>query len=200
MTHFLRFQVVWILSLYSTGLAAADWPQFMRSGARAGDAAEEGLRLPLRLATCVRLDDAVTTAPAVVGGKVYIVDQMGTAYCIDPKANRILWKSSPDGRSAKGGNTSSVCVYQGHVCFGTTAGRFHVLNALDGKVIKIDNAFDDERILARHLVASWSLGFASVKRNESVSVRLTVDVHGQCRHCDADFTCNIFVPSTLLCE
>ena len=58
----------------------ADWPQFMRTAEHTADAAEESLRLPLGLATCVRLDHAVTTSPAVAGGKVYVVDQMGTAY------------------------------------------------------------------------------------------------------------------------
>src|SRR5687768_9249786 len=70
-----------------TQAAAADWPQFMRSAAHNGDAPDEGLPLPLGLSCCVQLDDAVTTAPAVVGGRVYVVDQMGTAYCIDPQAN-----------------------------------------------------------------------------------------------------------------
>ena len=80
-----------------TKLIAGDWPQFMRGPEHVGDAAEETLRLPLGLATCVKLDEAVTTAPAVVGGHVYVVDQMGTAYCIDPRANRILWKTAPEG-------------------------------------------------------------------------------------------------------
>jgi outer membrane protein assembly factor BamB len=117
-------------------LCAADWPQFMRSSARTGDAAEESLSLPLGLSVCVQLDDAVTTAPAVVGGKVYIVDQMGTAYCIDPQANRVVWKASPDGSRARGGNTSSLCVARGRVYYGTTAGRFHVLDAQTGAAIR----------------------------------------------------------------
>lgn len=117
-------------------LSAADWPQFMRTSEHTGDAEGESLKLPLGLATCVRLDDAVTTSPAIVGGKVYVVDQMGTAYCIDPSANKILWKASPDGAQARGGNTSSACVTSGRVFYGTTAGRFHVLDARDGKVIK----------------------------------------------------------------
>ena len=115
---------------------AADWPQFMRSSARTGDAADELLKLPFGLATCVRLDDAVTTAPAVVGGKVYVVDQMGTAYCIDPAANRILWQTSPDGKDSRGGNTSSACVANGRVYFGTTAGRLHVLDARTGDLVR----------------------------------------------------------------
>src|SRR5262245_9723345 len=91
-------------------VAAADWPQFMRGPLHAGDAADEELRLPLALATCVKLEDAVTTSPAVVGGKVYVVDQMGTAYAIDPKANRVLWRAAPDAERARGSNASSPCV------------------------------------------------------------------------------------------
>jgi outer membrane protein assembly factor BamB len=106
----------------------------MRGPEHAGDAAAETLRLPLGLATCVKLDDAVTTAPAVVGGRVYVVDQMGTAYCIDPKANRVLWKTAPEGDRACGSNTSSPCVVQGRLSYGTTAGRLHILDATSGNI------------------------------------------------------------------
>jgi outer membrane protein assembly factor BamB len=114
---------------------AADWPQFMRNANHTGDAADETLRLPLGLVAQVRLDDAVLTAPAVVAGRAYVVDQMGTAYCIDSRAGRIVWKATPDGASAMGANTSSPCVANGRVYFGTTAGAFHILNASDGAVI-----------------------------------------------------------------
>src|SRR4051794_36192664 len=113
---------------------AADWPQFMRVSEHTGDAPKETLRLPLGLTTCVKLDDAVTTSPAVVGGLVYVVDQMGTAYCIDPKVNRVLWKTSPEKERACGSNTSSPCVVKGRLYYGTTAGRLHVLDTTDGKV------------------------------------------------------------------
>ena len=115
---------------------AADWPQFMRDSQHTGDAAEESLRLPLGLAACVKLDDAVTTSPAVVGGRVYVVDQMGTAYCIDPKANRDSLEAHPDGERACGSNTSSPCVAKGRVYYGTTAGRLHILDAPAARCIK----------------------------------------------------------------
>lgn len=115
---------------------AADWPQFMRTAAHTGDAADESLRLPLGLAAQVKLDDAVMTSAAVVGGKAYVVDQMGTAYCIDPVGGKVLWKTAPDGPAAMGSNTSSPCVVNNRVCYGTTAGTFHILNAMDGKLIK----------------------------------------------------------------
>ncbi|QDU31387.1 Quinohemoprotein alcohol dehydrogenase ADH-IIG precursor [Anatilimnocola aggregata] len=134
---------------------AADWPQFMRNSEHTGDAAEEALQLPLGLATCVRLDDAITTSPAVVNGTVFVVDQMGTAYAIDPIESKILWQSSPDGNRAMGGNTSSVCVARGRVYYGTTAGRLHVLDAKDGRLIK---SFD----------VGWPILGAAVFANDSI--------------------------------
>src|SRR5215470_15296831 len=93
------------LALAPTG-SAADWPQFMRTSAHTGDAADEVLRPPLGLVAQVKLDDAILTSPAVVAGRAYVVDQMGTAYCIDPRAGRVLWKAAPDGKKALGSNTS----------------------------------------------------------------------------------------------
>src|SRR5262245_20452352 len=114
----------------------ADWPQFMRDPAHTGDAADEALRLPLGLVARARLDDAVMTAPAVVAGRAVVVDQMGTAYAIDARSGKILWKTSAGGARAMGFNTSSPCVVQGRVCYGTTAGTFHVLDVADGRVLK----------------------------------------------------------------
>jgi len=123
------------LTLLALSARGADWPQFMRSPEHTGDAADEALEMPLGLVAQVKLDDAVTTSPAVVAGRVYVIDQMGTAYCVDPQAGRVLWRAAPDGEKAMGSNTSSPCVARGRVYYGTTAGAFHVLDASDGKVI-----------------------------------------------------------------
>ena len=125
-----------LAALVLSPLRAADWPQFMRSAEHTGDAADEELRLPLGLAAQVKLNDAVLTSPAIVAGRAYVVDQMGTAYCIDPAAQKIVWQASPDGVAAMGSNTSSPCVAGGRVFFGTTAGRLHILNSEDGSVYK----------------------------------------------------------------
>lgn len=125
-----------VVAAMTSPAPAGDWPQYMRGAERTGDAADETLRLPLRLVAQVQLDDLVTTSPAVVSGKAYVVDQMGAAYCVDLKTARVLWKSSPDGDRAMGGNTSSPCVAAGRVFYGTTAGNFHVLDARDGKPVK----------------------------------------------------------------
>lgn len=127
---------VLFLVLLAIPLKAGDWPQFMRSAQRTGDAVDEQLQFPLALVAQVELDDAVLSSPAVVDGRAYVVDQMGTAYCIDPDARRIVWKRSPDGNDAKGSNTSSPCVVGDRVFYGTTAGKFHILRTTDGSVLK----------------------------------------------------------------
>ena len=86
---------------------SADWPQFMRDSKNTANALGEQLQMPLRLVAQVQLDDAVLSSPAVVEGHVFVVDQMATAYCVDPDSGLIVWKSAPEGDSALGGNTSS---------------------------------------------------------------------------------------------
>jgi len=103
---------------------------------RTGDASGETLTLPLGLVAQVKLDDAVTTSPAVVGPHAYIVDQMGTATCIEWRGGRKVWSASPDGARAMGSNTSSPCVARGRVYYGTTAGSLHILDAETGRTIK----------------------------------------------------------------
>ncbi|MFH1023188.1 MAG: PQQ-binding-like beta-propeller repeat protein [Planctomycetota bacterium] len=145
---------------------ASDWPQFMRGPERTGDAADEVLQLPLGLVAQVKLDDAVMTSPAVVGGLAYVVDQMGTAYCVDPKTGKVIWKVSPDGEKAMGANSSSPCVVKGRVYYGTTAGTFHVLDAKDGKVV-------------RTVSLGWPVVASPAAANESIYI-LTV---GAILHC-----------------
>lgn len=115
---------------------AGDWPQYMGSAARTGDAADEALSFPLGLIAQVKLDDAVTTSPAVVAGTAYVVDQMGTAYAVEAATGKLLWKTSPDGDQALGSNTSSPAVHKGRVYYGTTAGNFHILEASSGRIVR----------------------------------------------------------------
>jgi outer membrane protein assembly factor BamB len=139
MKHHARRGTISTLALVLFGVftqsAPADWPQFMRDASHTGDAADEELPLPLGLIARIPLDDAVMTSPAVVAGRAYVVDQMGTAYCLDPRKGRIEWKSAQDGAAAMGANTSSPCVVHGRMYFGTTAGNFHILDVRDGKAL-----------------------------------------------------------------
>lgn len=113
-----------------------DWSQFMCNAQHNGDAQEEQLDLPLHLNAQVELDDAVLSSPVIVKGRIYVVDQMGTAYGVDLKTGRIAWKTAPEGSDTFGSNTSSPCIAQGKVFYGTIAGNLHILNAGDGTVIK----------------------------------------------------------------
>jgi outer membrane protein assembly factor BamB len=117
-------------------VCGADWRQFMKDGAHTGNAADEALALPLAMVAQIKLGDVVMTSPAVVGERVYVVDQMGAAYCVEPLTPSIVWRTAPDGDRAMGSNTSSPCVAKGRVYYGTTAGTFHVLDAKDGRVVK----------------------------------------------------------------
>jgi outer membrane protein assembly factor BamB len=131
----IRLAAAVLLLTLASPVRAGDWPQFMRVAEHTGDAADETLTPPLKLRTQVQLDDAILASPAVVAGRVYVVDQMGRAYCVEPKIGVVLWRSHPDGADAKGGNTSSPCVAKGRVYFGTTAGKVHVLDTADGRVL-----------------------------------------------------------------
>lgn len=115
---------------------ATDWPQYLRDAQHTGDAREERLELPLALTAQVELEDAVLTAPAVVAGRIYVVDQMGTAYAIYPETGTVIWKTASEGADALGSNTSSPCVAAGRVCYGTTAGKLHILDARTGRCLR----------------------------------------------------------------
>ena len=108
----------------------------MLNAAHTADARDERLAAPLQLAACVKLDDAILTSPAVVGGRVYVVDQMGVAYCIDPQQATIVWKTRPPSADAVGGNTSSPCVVDGKMAYGSAAGNFHLLDIKAGHVLR----------------------------------------------------------------
>jgi outer membrane protein assembly factor BamB len=127
---------IWAVLVLSLPAEAADWPQFMRDSQHTGDSAEEQLRMPLQLIAQVKLDDAIMTSPAVVGGRIYVVDQMGVAYCVDSQRGRIVWKSEPERDQSYGGNTSSPCVAAGKVIYGTVAGNLHILDATNGEVLR----------------------------------------------------------------
>jgi outer membrane protein assembly factor BamB len=116
--------------------AAGDWPQFMRTAEHSGDAAGETLALPLGLEARIALDDAVLSSPAVVGGRAYVVDQMGTAYAVDWRTGKIAWKTSPPGAGERGMNSSSPCVTGGRVIYGTTRGGLHFLDAATGAQLR----------------------------------------------------------------
>jgi len=129
--------VVMALLPFTVGpVQGIDWPQFMCNAQHNGDAREEQLDPPLHLNAQVRLDDAVLSSPVIVAGRIYVVDQMGTAYGIELKTGLIAWKTAPEDSKTFGSNTSSPCVAKGRVFYGTIAGNLHILSAGNGTLIR----------------------------------------------------------------
>ena len=125
-------------------IPAIDWPQFMGTPQHNGDAGEEQLDLPLYLNAQIKLDDAVLSSPVIVGGRIYVVDQMGQAYGIDMKTGLIAWRCAPEGANTFGSNTSSPCVAKGNVLL--PPGQWHVL-LLRARVkpLETDKKYSHER-------------------------------------------------------
>ena len=83
-----------------------------------------------------KLSDAALTAPVVGGGRVYVVDASGTAFCFDARTLEPRWKFASRGGAANCNNVSSPALAGGFLHFGTMAGGYYVLDAANGKLIK----------------------------------------------------------------
>jgi len=116
--------------------AREDWPQFKYNSIHSGNVPGRNVTTPLGLLGTVPLTDAVFTAPAVSGGKVFVVDGAGVAFCIDAVSLKVLWKVPTRGGKANCNNISSPAVAGDYVHFGTMAGSYYVLKASDGTVVK----------------------------------------------------------------
>ena len=127
----------WVVSVVPLCAGTSgDWRQFMNSPSHTGNAADSVLSFPMVLNSQIRVDDSILTSPVVVDGLVYLVDQMGTAYCVNPETKGFAWKTNPDGNEAMGSNTSSPCVANGRMVYGTMTGHFYMLDIKTGKVVK----------------------------------------------------------------
>jgi outer membrane protein assembly factor BamB len=116
--------------------AAEDWPQWKFDAGHSGNVPQRHLTTPLGLLGAVPLSDAVLTAPVVAAGRVVAVDASGTAFAFDAQTLRPLWKHSPDGGPADCNNVSSPAIAGNYVHYGTMAGRYHVLDAASGKLVR----------------------------------------------------------------
>ena len=117
--------------------AHADWPQFMGDAAHRGLARTEVDPAVLGLQHQVVLGEAILTSPAIRGGRAYVVDQMGTAYCVDLATGDRVWLSELDRAAglAIGGNTSSPALLDDRLVYGTTDGRLRFLDLDSGRVL-----------------------------------------------------------------
>ncbi len=116
--------------------AAEDWMQLRHDARHSGDAAERNVSVPLGLAATAALDDAVFTAPVVAGGRVYVVDGSGTAWCLDAATLCTVWKLRTAGGPANVNNVSSPALAGRFLHFGTMAGGYYVVDAASGAVVR----------------------------------------------------------------
>jgi len=110
---------------------ASDWPQYKRDAARTADAADEALTLPLQRVLAMQFPSPIYASAAVVGGRVYAVDERGLVACIEIAGPKLLWTAEIGGVS----NRSSPAVSGGKVFVGSTAGHLVVLEAATGKEV-----------------------------------------------------------------
>ena len=67
--------------------SAENWPQYKYDCWRSGNVPARSVTTPLGLMGAVPLTDAVFTVPAVVEGRIYVVDGSGVTFCIGAVAS-----------------------------------------------------------------------------------------------------------------
>jgi len=127
---------VLLVCLLAGPALAEDWVQFKFDARHSGDVPGRSVAAPLGLVATATLTDAVFTAPVVAGGRVYVVDGSGVAFCFDARTLHPLWKFETRGGAANCSNVSSPAIAEGYLHFGTMAGYYYVLDAATGKVVK----------------------------------------------------------------
>ena len=125
----------WLVVLASA-VGAEDWSQLKFDARRSGNVPERQVATPLGLVAAIPLTDAVLAAPICSGGRVYAVDASGVAFCIDAQSLKILWQTPTPGGPANCSNISSPALAGGFLHFGTTGGRYFVLDARDGSIVR----------------------------------------------------------------
>lgn len=81
----------------ATDSAAEDWRQFKYDRGHCGNVADREVRPPLGLVGAVALTDAVFAAPVLAGGRAYVVDGSGVAFCVDARTLGVVWKFATGG-------------------------------------------------------------------------------------------------------
>jgi hypothetical protein len=120
------------LALLPLACLAADWPQFKRTADRQGCNTAEQISLPSTLCCWVDFGSPIRASAAVVGGKAYAVSGRGLLARIDLATNSVDWHAHLGGVN----NESSPAVANNRVYVGSTAGKFFVLDAQSGALLK----------------------------------------------------------------
>ncbi|MCX7886481.1 MAG: PQQ-binding-like beta-propeller repeat protein [Verrucomicrobiae bacterium] len=145
------------IAAYASG---ENWLQFKFDSRQSGNVPDRTVQTPLGLIGAVPLSDSIFTAPVVADGKVYVLDGAGVAWCIDAVTLQVLWKFTTAGGNANCNNTSSPALANGHLHFGTMAGRYYVLDAATGQLRK--EIFCGDPILAPPVVTQDRVYFATL--------------------------------------
>ena len=115
---------------------AEDWPQLQGNALRSGDAPAAVLPKKLGLVGAVPTTDGIYAAPAVAGGKVYVLDGSGVVHCIDAETLKVLWTFPTRGGAGNVNNVAAPAVIGNYLHVGTTAGYYYVLDRESGKLIR----------------------------------------------------------------
>ena len=129
-----------VLALCGNVFCSEDWIQYKFDSRHSGYAPDRALPVSVGLIGAVPLTDACFTSPVVGGGNIYVVDGSGTCFCFDERTLEEKWRFQSDSSPFNCNNVSSPALVSGkYVHFGTTGGRYYVLRARDGKLVrKID--------------------------------------------------------------
>lgn len=129
-------RLVWLLAIVlAAPTRAEDWPQFQFNARHSGNAEDRAIDANrLGLLRAVPLSDGVYAAPVVAGGRVYVVDGSGAAWCLDAGSLETVWKFQSKGGSQNCNNVCSPAVAGKYLHFGTTAGFYYVLDRATGTV------------------------------------------------------------------
>lgn len=126
-----------LLGIFFAGIAVGeDWSQFKYDCRHSGDVPDREIRTPLGLVAAAPLTDAIFTAPVVGAGRVYAVDGAGVAFCFDAATLQIRWRTSTPGGGKNCNTVSSPALAGRYLHFGTTAGRYYVLDTENGKIAR----------------------------------------------------------------
>lgn len=115
---------------------AEDWPQLKYDGRHSGNVPDRDVADNLGLVGVVPLTDAIFTAPVVRSGRVYVVDGAGVVFCIDSSSLDVLWRFETAGGKVNCNDVSSPALAGNFLHVGTTAGKYYVLDAAKGTVVK----------------------------------------------------------------
>lgn len=143
-----------IIAIFAA-LALADWPQFKRTPDRQGCDVSENITLPSTLCCWVDFGSPIRAGAAIVNNKAYAISGRGLLARIDLATNTVDWHAALGGVN----NEGTPAVGDGKVYVGSTAGKFFVIDAETGAILK--EYVTGGAILASPLLFNNSVYFGS---------------------------------------